>query len=123
MNIFNEGFFLNTFRELFCAVSSEDQELKDRRTDEHYGIERTAAFDLGWDGSSEKGDSYASTGWAKERSGRAIFRYRQMALKLGIVGFVLELVAVSILRENLSWSGRFAQVQADKWTGKRFVMP
>jgi len=39
--------FLNTFRELFCAVSSEDQELKDRRTDEHYGIERTAAFDLG----------------------------------------------------------------------------
>src|SRR6516162_8816189 len=39
--------FLNTFRELFCAVSSEDQELKDRRTDEHYGIERTAAFRLG----------------------------------------------------------------------------
>jgi hypothetical protein len=42
--------------------------LKDRRTDEHYGIERTAAFDLGWDGSSVKRDSYASTGWA--RSGR-----------------------------------------------------
>jgi len=35
--------------------------LKDRRTDEHYGIERTAAFDLGWDGNSVKGDSYAST--------------------------------------------------------------
>ena len=28
--------FLNPFRELFCAVSSEDQELKDRRTDEHH---------------------------------------------------------------------------------------
>src|SRR6516162_9516199 len=28
--------FLNTFRELFCAVSSEDQELKDRRTEEHH---------------------------------------------------------------------------------------
>jgi len=39
--------------------------LKDRRTDEHYGIERTAAFDLGWDGNSVKGDSYASTGWAR----------------------------------------------------------
>src|SRR5215469_15015368 len=24
--------FLNTFRDLFCAVSSEDQELKDRQT-------------------------------------------------------------------------------------------
>jgi hypothetical protein len=46
--------FLNTFRELFCAVSSEGQELKDQRTDEHYGIERTAAFDLGWDGNSVK---------------------------------------------------------------------
>jgi hypothetical protein len=34
-----------TFRDLFCAVSSEDQDLKDWRTDEHYGIERTAAFD------------------------------------------------------------------------------
>jgi hypothetical protein len=35
--------------------------LKDRRTDEHYGIERTAAFDLGWDGNSVKGDSCALT--------------------------------------------------------------
>jgi hypothetical protein len=61
--------FLNTFRELFCAVNSEDPELKDRRTDEHYGIERTAAFDLGWDGSSVKGDSYASTGWARSDRG------------------------------------------------------
>src|SRR6516162_6512738 len=32
--------FLNTFRELFCAVSSEDQELKDRRTDEPKSSER-----------------------------------------------------------------------------------
>jgi len=85
--------FLNTFRELFCAVSGEDQELKDRRTDEHYGIERTAAFDFGWNGNSVKGDSYASTGWA--RSGRrAISRCRQMALKLGIVG----------LASSFSWS-------------------
>jgi hypothetical protein len=29
--------------------------MKDGRTDEHYGIERTAAFDLGWDGNSGKG--------------------------------------------------------------------
>jgi hypothetical protein len=39
--------------------------LKDRRTDEHYGIERIAAFDLGWDGNSVKGDSYASMGRAR----------------------------------------------------------
>src|SRR6516225_2328664 len=65
---YRDSSFRDAFRDLFCAVSSEDQELKDRRTDEHYGIERTAAFDLGWGGNSVKGDSYASTDWA--RSGR-----------------------------------------------------
>jgi hypothetical protein len=61
--------FLNTFRELFCGVSREDQEFKDKRTDEHYCIERRAAFDLGWDGNSVKVDSYASTGWARGGGG------------------------------------------------------
>jgi len=45
--------FLNTFRDLFCAVSTANREFKDKRTDEHYGIERTAAsrsFHFGFTG-------------------------------------------------------------------------
>ena len=38
-----------------CAVSTGDREFKDKRTDEYYGIEPTAAFDLGWDSNSVKG--------------------------------------------------------------------
>jgi hypothetical protein len=86
---------------LFYAVSGANHEWKDRRTDEHYGIERTATFDLGWDGNSVKGGAVML-----QRAGQGVdlvgVLVRPSGLSLSFIGdrtkveAVLEFVARSL---------------------------
>jgi hypothetical protein len=79
-------------------------------TDEHYGIERTAAFDLGWDGNSVKGDSYASTGWGRPQHFR-MFAERNRA------GTVLSIPAVAMIQvvHNRKIAANLSLLQIPLW--------